>query len=85
MIDMSNVAARELAPTGVLRAAINLANFLLVTGEKENGDPAGLAPDLAASIAKALEVEICYVGFNRPGELADAVVDDSWDIGLIAA
>ena len=85
MIDMSNVAARELAPTGVLRAAINLANFLLVTGEKENGDPAGLAPDLAASIAKALGVEICYVGFNRPGELADAVVDDSWDIGLIAA
>ena len=82
---MSIAAARELAPTGVLRAAINLANFLLVTGENENGEPTGVSPDLAASIAKALEVEICYVGFNRPGELADAVVDDSWDIGLIAA
>ena len=85
MIDMSNAAARELAPTGVLRAAINLANFLLVTGTKENGEPTGVSPDLAASIAKALKVEISYVGFNRPGELADAAVDNVWDIGLIAA
>ena len=31
----------ELAPTGVLRAAINLSNFLLVTGKTPDGDPVG--------------------------------------------
>ena len=29
----------ELAPTGVLRAAINMSNFLLVTGKTDDGDP----------------------------------------------
>ena len=31
----------ELAPTGVLRAAINMSNFLLVTGKTDDGDPVG--------------------------------------------
>ncbi len=34
----------ELAPTGVLRAGINMGNFLLVTSRAENGDPAGVSP-----------------------------------------
>ncbi|HIG14720.1 MAG TPA: transporter substrate-binding domain-containing protein [Gammaproteobacteria bacterium] len=82
---MSNPVALELAPTGTLRAAINLANFLLVTGKKPNGDPDGVAPDLAAVIAEDLGVDIKYVPFATPGELADAVSDGSWDIGLIGA
>ena len=82
---MSNPVAMELAPTGTLRAAINLANFLLVTGKKPNGDPDGVAPDLAAAIADDLGVDIKYVPFATPGELADAVSDGAWDIGLIGA
>ena len=31
----------ELAPTGVLRTAINLSNFLLVTDKAADGDPVG--------------------------------------------
>jgi len=82
---MPNPVAIELAPTGTLRAAINLANFLLVTGKKPNGDPDGVAPDLAAAIADDLGVDIKYVPFATPGELADAVGDGAWDIGLIGA
>jgi polar amino acid transport system substrate-binding protein len=41
----------ELAPTGVLRAAINLSNFLLVSGRSASGEPEGVAPDLARAIA----------------------------------
>jgi hypothetical protein len=37
----------ELAPTGVLRADINLSNFLLVTKIDLKGDPLGLAVTLA--------------------------------------
>jgi len=75
----------ELAPSGALRAAINLANFLLVTGRTPDGDPEGVAPDMAAEIARRLEVPIAYVPFETPAKLADAAGDDVWDIGLIGA
>ena len=80
----SNVLA-ELAPTGILRVAINLANFLLVSGQDENGLPQGIAPDLAREIAQYLGVEVSYVCFNSPGELTDAAGHGLWDIGLVAA
>jgi polar amino acid transport system substrate-binding protein len=75
----------ELAPTGVLRAAINMGNSLLVTGRTPAGDPAGVAPDMAGEIASRLGVPVTYVPYARPGELADAADTDVWDIGLIGA
>jgi len=75
----------ELAPTGVLRAAINMGNFLLVTGKSPSGDPEGVAPDMAAAIAARLGVPVKYVPYARPGELADDAEKGLWDIGLIGA
>ena len=85
VISMSSAAASQLAPNGTLRAAINLANFLLVTGRSASGDPAGVAPDMASAIAEDLGVDIAFVPFATPGELADAVTSGAWDIGLIGA
>ncbi len=82
---MSDKARAELAPTGVLRAGINLSNFLLVTGRSANGDPVGVAPDMAAAIAESLGVPLKLVPFKSPGELGDAVGTNVWDIGLIGA
>lgn len=75
----------QLAPTGVLRAGINMANFLLVTGRSAAGDPEGVAPDMARAIADRLAVPVKYAPFPKPGELADAVDAGVWDIGLIGA
>jgi polar amino acid transport system substrate-binding protein len=75
----------DLAPSGVLRAGINLSNFLLVTKVNSTGDPEGMAPDLAGEVATRLGVSVKYVTFKSPGELADAVDKDIWDIGLIGA
>jgi polar amino acid transport system substrate-binding protein len=75
----------DLAPTGVLRAGINLSNFLLVTKVNSTGDPEGVAPDLAGEVAMRLGVSVKYVTFKSPGELADAIDKDVWDIGLIGA
>ena len=82
---MSQSLAAELAPHGVLRAAINMSNFLLVTGRSPSGDPDGVSPDMARAIADRLGVPVKYVPFPKPGELADAVDTDAWDIGLIGA
>ncbi|MBL8836305.1 MAG: transporter substrate-binding domain-containing protein [Alphaproteobacteria bacterium] len=75
----------ELAPTGALRAAINLSNFLLVSGTNAAGEPDGVAPDMARAIAERLDVPVAFVPFKTPGELADAGGMNVWDIGLIGA
>jgi len=82
---MSQTVTSELAPQGVLRAAINMGNFLLVTGRSPSGDPDGVSPDMAKAIADRLGVPVKYVPYARPGELADAAGTDVWDIGLIGA
>jgi len=82
---MSDKARAELAPTGVLRAGINLSNFLLVTGRSESNEPMGVSPDMAREIAASLGVPVKYVPFKTPGELADQVNNNIWDIGLIGA
>jgi len=73
-----------LAPTGTLRAGLNLSNFLLVSGQNADGTPAGVSPDLARHIAAALDVPCEFVLFETPGQLADAVAGDVWDICNIA-
>jgi polar amino acid transport system substrate-binding protein len=82
---MSPEIIAELAPTGVLRAGINLSNFLLVTGKSPTGDPEGVSPDMAGEIAKRLGVPVKYVSFKSPGELADQAGGGVWDVGLIGA
>ncbi len=77
-------AVSALAPTGTLRAAINLSNFLLVTGKNEIGNPTGVSPSMAAAIARNLGLSISYQTYPSPGAAADAVDAGEWDICLIA-
>ena len=69
----------------MLRAGLNMANFLLITGTTDDGEPDGVSPDLARAIAADLGVKAVMVPFKGPGEVADAVADNVWDIGNIAA
>jgi polar amino acid transport system substrate-binding protein len=82
---MNSAALSELAPTGALRAGINLSNFLLVSGRAPDGEPQGVAPDMARAVADRLGVPVRYVTYPRPGDLADAAESGAWDIGLIGA
>lgn len=81
---MSQDIISELAPTGTLRAGVNLGNILLVTGETPEGDPEGVSPSMAAAIAEKLGLPVTLVTFKSPGAVADAVATDEWDIALIA-
>ena len=69
---------KTLLPKGILRAGINMSNFLLVTGKKADGSPDGVSPDLVKQIALDLKVnyelipkavfsqpEIATVGFDE--------------------
>ena len=76
---------KDLAPHGVLRAAINMSNFLLVTGRNEAGDPTGVSPDMAAELARRLGVALRLLPYKTPGAIADDAGTDAWDIGNIGA
>jgi len=84
-VQASQQIVSELAPTGVLRAAINMGNFLLVSGKDPNGDPSGVSPDMAAAVAARLGVPVKYMPYARPGEMADDAEKGLWDIGNIGA
>lgn len=76
---------QQLAPDGVLRAAINLSNSLLVSGEDPRQGWRGVAPDLAAAIADALGARLRLVAYATPAELADAADSGDWTVGLVGA
>ena len=78
-------AIAALAPTGTLRAAINLSNFLLVTGKGDDGNPQGVSPDMAKALADRLGVGIELLRYKSPGQVSDDAPTDSWDIGNIGA
>lgn len=75
----------EIAPTGKLRAAINTANFLLVSEKNASGDYSGVAPDLAREIAKRLGVTVSFAPFAKASEIGDSVSSGLWDIAFIGA
>jgi polar amino acid transport system substrate-binding protein len=75
----------EFAPTGTLRVALNLSNFLLVQAAPPGGEAVGIAPDVGRDIAAALGVPVSFVPYPSPGELAAAVSGGAWDVGLIGA
>ncbi|CAE8625276.1 unnamed protein product [Polarella glacialis] len=75
----------QLAPSGVLRAAVNLSNILLVTGKSSSGEPQGVAPDMAREIAGQLGVPLQIIPFAHPDKLCEAAASSSWDISLVGA
>ena len=82
---MNELIRDELAPNGVLRAAINLSNFLLVSGKLPDGTPDGISPDMAKQVAAKIGVPVKLITYDRPGLVADAAAHNKWDIGNIAA
>ncbi|MEO7114246.1 MAG: ABC transporter substrate-binding protein, partial [Caldimonas sp.] len=74
----------RLAPTGKLRAAINVGNPILAGTDLATGDARGVSIDLANELAKRLGVAIELVVFDTAGKSVDAVAKDHADVGFFA-
>ena len=82
---MSTVSAdvlKDLAPTGTLRASINLGNIVLAQGTPDN--PAGVTPELARELAKRLGVPSALTCFDAAGKAFDAMKAGKVDIVFLA-
>ncbi len=76
--------APVLAPSGTLRASINLGNPLLAHTDTQTGQAAGLSVDLAQALAKRLGVPLALKVFNAAGKSVQALSDGQADIGFFA-
>ncbi|MSP98540.1 MAG: ABC transporter substrate-binding protein [Betaproteobacteria bacterium] len=85
MTELSAAAKTELTPTGKLRVALNLSNFLLVGKDKATGQPDGIVPDLAKELTRRLGVPVEFTGYESPGKVADAAKTGAWDVGFLGA
>ena len=77
-------AITELAPTGQLRAVINLGNPILAHGDPATGDAAGVSVDLARELARQLGVQADLLVVKSAGEAVDALATGRVDVGFFA-
>jgi polar amino acid transport system substrate-binding protein len=75
-------ALHDLAPTGTLRAAINLGNPVLAQAGPDG--PTGVSVDLARALAARLGVTVAFVTFPGAGAVSGSAGSGSWDICFLA-
>ena len=74
----------ELAPSGTLRAALNMGNPVLAHYTGQPQQPAGVSVDLSAEFAKSLGVAVTFLCFPTAADSVHAVQNGDADIGFMA-
>ncbi|WP_447650626.1 ABC transporter substrate-binding protein [Pseudomonas abietaniphila] len=72
------------APSGTLRASINLGNPILAALDPHTHQPVGVSVDLANELAKRLGVPLQLVAVTSAGASVENVEQDKADIGFFA-
>ncbi|WP_321844961.1 ABC transporter substrate-binding protein [Paraburkholderia bannensis] len=75
---------KAFAPTGTLRASINLGNPILANRDPVSGQPFGVSIDLAQAFAGHLGTPLELVVFDTAGQSVEAVSDEHADFGFFA-
>jgi polar amino acid transport system substrate-binding protein len=75
---------RELAPTGRLRAAINLGNIVLAQTDPASGATVGVTVELARSLGERLGIAVDLVTFDAAGKVFDALKRSELDVVFLA-
>ncbi|WP_322069465.1 ABC transporter substrate-binding protein [Paraburkholderia bannensis] len=75
---------KAFAPTGTLRASINLGNPILANRDPVSGQPFGVSIDLAQAFARHLGTPLELVVFDTAGQSVEAVSDEHADFGFFA-
>jgi len=74
---------QQLAPDGVLKAAINFGNPVLAQ-RGDNGQPQGVSVALAKALAEELGVSLQLIHFEAAGKVFAALADDIWRVAFLA-
>ena len=83
MSPQEQIVAR-FAPTGTLRAAINLGNPILAGSDPSTGAARGVSVDLARELGRRLGVAVELLTVDTAGKSVEAVAHERADIGFFA-
>ncbi len=81
---MTDSLRQAFAPSGKLRASINLGNPLLAQQHPQTGVLSGVSIDLASAFAAQLGVDVAWVVFDAAGKSVEAVRAQQADLGFFA-
>ena len=84
VLQFDNTMIQSFAPTGKLRAGINVGNPILAKLDAATQKPVGVSVDLATELAKRLGVPVEYVVFDAAGKSVEALSTEKVDIGFFA-
>jgi len=73
-----------LAPSGRLRASINLGNPILARRERAGGEAVGVSVDLSRRLAEELGVGLVLLTFDSAAKSVEAIKGGQADIGFFA-
>jgi polar amino acid transport system substrate-binding protein len=80
----STALIQAFAPTGSLRASINLGNPILANRHADTGEVFGVSVDLARELARRLGLPLELVVFDAAGKSVEAVAAEQADFGFFA-
>lgn len=81
---LNTALAPAFAPTGRLRAAINLGNPVLARTDPTTGQAVGVSVDLAQALADRLSLPLVLQVVNTASQSVEAVTQGQADIGFFA-
>ncbi len=84
MNTITNTLRTAFAPTGRLRASINLGNPILAHRNATTGEVGGVSVDLARELAQRLDLPLDLVVFDAAGKSVEAVTAEQADFGFFA-
>jgi len=76
-------AARELAPGGRLRVAINLGNPVLAQ-RAASGELGGVSVALARELGRRLNAQVEFIPYPGAGQVVAALGENAWDLAFLA-
>jgi len=77
-------AYAQIAPTGKLRAVINLGNPVLAARDGATGDPRGVSVDLSRELARRLGVPLELSTVDTAAQSVEALKSGTRDVGFVA-
>ena len=80
----ADAMAGKLAPSGVLRVAINFGNPVLAQVGANSNEPLGVSAALARRLGQRLGAPVVFVPFAAAGKVVAAAQDHIWDLAFLA-
>jgi polar amino acid transport system substrate-binding protein len=83
-LSVSPEARNQLAPGGILRAAINFGNPVLAVKDSTTGDLRGVTVELSRELARRIGAKLELVGYDTVAKLMDGLKAGAWDVAFLA-